>query len=382
MTSPSPPVSDERTVPKGLRSVIAAVTFVLVLSGPASADQAWSIDLLWRAPAGCPQQEAIRERIQRLVGARRSDGPVRAEGTIVRVGGHFRLQLVVRAGGGVESRSIESASCEDLAGAVAVELALLLHAAAPDSRDGGGEPPPQPRPPAPAAKAEQPPPPQNTGGARAERESTATPPQPAPTDASGDRRTDEIAKPPAGVVVAHPSQVEPPRRWRGLVEGPLIALALGPLPRPALGAGLGLGVEATKWEAKVTAVDWLRQSVPAPDLSGFGADVSRISSTAWGCRRFSAGRLGISPCLTMGVERVSARGTGSNVVPATPNSWGMTVGAGVQARLTIVSRLRLLMKLEGGLELSRPEISIDGLGSIYRLAPAALAIAVGTEWIL
>jgi hypothetical protein len=60
----------------------------------------------------------------------------------------------------------------------------------------------------------------------------------------------------------------------------------------------------------------------------------------------------------------------------------MTVGAGVQGRLYLASWLRLLAAVDGQVELSRPQISMKNVGSVYQFAPAALSVAVGLEWIL
>jgi hypothetical protein len=61
---------------------------------------------------------------------------------------------------------------------------------------------------------------------------------------------------------------------------------------------------------------------------------------------------------------------------------GMTAGAGVQARLYLASCIRLLVAAGGQVELSKPQISIDGVGSVFQFAPATLIIASGLEWIL
>ena len=60
----------------------------------------------------------------------------------------------------------------------------------------------------------------------------------------------------------------------------------------------------------------------------------------------------------------------------------MTAGAAIQGRLYLASWIRLLAAVGGQVELSRPRISIKGLGSVYQFAPAALTLALGLEWIL
>ena len=87
-------------------------------SGPARAQPAPTVDLQWTAPAGCPQQSDVRERVKKLSGTSASTHALRAEGSITQtVDGRFHLKLLVRSGGLVGERHIESSSCETLAGA-------------------------------------------------------------------------------------------------------------------------------------------------------------------------------------------------------------------------------------------------------------------------
>jgi hypothetical protein len=348
----------------------------LLLTGPAMAEPSLPIDLHWEAPTGCPQENDARARILKLLGSRRPDNDLRAEGTIVRTHGRFRLELVVRVAGLVETRTLESNSCEDLAGAAAVELGLLIHSA-----DTAGEPnrtrtqPPTsppvsgPKPPNSRSEGTDEHPPQGT--------SNASPAEQASKSAKAASKTQVESE-----AKAQPPSVESQRRWRALVQAPLLALGVGPLPRPTLGVGLSLGLEYAKWQLQLNAIYWKRQRVPALDFPGYGADVDRIGAAFWAGREFRFSWFALSPCLTVGLERVSARGTGRNITPSTRDSIGMTAGAGAQGRLYLASWIRLLMAVGGQVELSRPQISINGVGSVDQFAPAALLVAGGLEWIL
>jgi hypothetical protein len=99
----------------------------LLTTAPAMAEPPPSLDIRWDAPPGCPQETDVRDRLQRLLGSGRHSSQLRAEGTITRIDRRFRLDLVVRVRDLVGTRSIESNACEDLAGAAAVELGLLIH---------------------------------------------------------------------------------------------------------------------------------------------------------------------------------------------------------------------------------------------------------------
>ena len=342
----------------------------LLVALPAMAEPQPPIDIRWEAPPGCPQESDVRDRIEKLLGSSRHDSHLRAEGTITRMDKRFRLNLVVRAGDLVGTRSIESNSCEDLAGAAAVELGLLIHSAevAGKPNPTGTQPPtfPPVSGSGPSGSRSD-----GTGGHPPLETSAANPAQ----RASNDVEVESEAKEP-------PPAVESQRSWRALVQAPLLALGVGPLPRTTTGGGLALGIEHAKWQWQLKAISWQRQSVPAPDFPGYGADVARIAADLWACRELRSSWLGFSPCLTAGMERVSASGTGKNIASSTQHAIGMTAGAGIQGRLYLASWLSLLAAVGGQVELTRPQISIKGLGSVYQFSPAALTVALGLEWIL
>ena len=172
------------------------------------------------------------------------------------------------------------------------------------------------------------------------------------------------------------------RAWHALVQAPVVELGVGPLPQSARGIGLSLGLEYASWQLQLTGISWQRQNVPTPGWPGYGADVDRVGVAFWGCREFRGSWAGLSPCLTTGMERVSASGTGRNIVTSTQHALGMTAGAGVQGRLYLASWIRLLAAVDGRIELFRAQISMKGVASVYQFSPAALSFALGLEWIL
>ena len=362
--------------PSGIRAQLwlsVALGWMIIgplLAAPAMAEPQPPIDIRWEAPLGCPQESDVRDRIQKLLGSSRHDSQLRAEGTITRVDKRFRLDLVVRARDLVGTRSIESNSCEDLAGAAAVELGLLIHsaeAAGKTNRSGAQTTvlPPVSGPGSSGSRSD------GTGGQPSQGTSAASPAQQTPHDAKVESEVEQ--QPPA---------VESRRRWRALVQAPLLALGVGPLPHTTFGGGLALGLEHAKWQWQLKALSWQRQTVPAPDFPGYGADVTRIAADFSACREIRSSWVGFSPCLTAGMERVSAGGTGKDLASSTQAALGMTAGAAIQGRLYLASWVRLLAAVGGQVELSRPQISIKGLGSVYQFTPAALTLALGLEWIL
>ncbi|HET7539852.1 MAG TPA: hypothetical protein VFK05_08265, partial [Polyangiaceae bacterium] len=109
----------------------------------AQAEPVADLSLRWHAPAGCPQQAEIQERIRKLIGTTRvTTSALQAEGTITQSdSAHFHLKLVTRAGSLVGERNLDASSCENLSGAASVSIALLLSSAEPLSADDLGEKP-------------------------------------------------------------------------------------------------------------------------------------------------------------------------------------------------------------------------------------------------
>jgi hypothetical protein len=335
-----------------------------------------SIDLRWEAPTGCPQESDVRDRIQNLLGSGRQSSQLRAEGTITRMDRRFRLDLVVHVRDLVGTRSIESSSCEDLAGAAAVEIGLLVHSAEATAEPSRPGTLPQTSPP---VRGSEPSPSRSNGtDARPSQGTSDT----SPTERASNGGKSESKTEAESEVTEQPPSVESQRAWHALVQAPVLELGVGPLPQMARGIGLSLGLDYANWQLQLKGISWQRQNVPAPSWPGYGADVDRVGAAFWGCREFRGSWVGFSPCLTAGIERVSASGTGRNIAQSTQHAMGVTAGAGVQGRLYLASWIRLLAAVGGQVELSRPQISMKGVGSVYQFAPAALSVAVGLEWML
>jgi hypothetical protein len=329
------------------------------------------IEIGWQAPASCPQEVDLRKRIQNLLGTRRPASPLLAEGTIVRKDRSFRLQLKVQLGDLQETRSFESVSCEDLMGAAAVEVALLVQSdLTDDAPRASGRSPSQSRASEPVPSLTRP----AESSPLKEGEAARLNEEPAKTKKDEpDRAKDE---PPPAV------EARPQRSWHALLQAPLLAVQVDSQGRHTVGGGLSLGLEHAQWQGQLAATFWPRLSVPAKALSVYGADIDRFRTDIWACREFRFAWLGLSPCLSAGLDRVSARGTGRGIDPTPRRSIGMSAGAGGQARLHMASWLRLVTTVGGHLNFSRPDIVIDGVGFVYRLSPAAFYAAIGLEWIL
>jgi hypothetical protein len=136
------------------------------------------------------------------------------------------------------------------------------------------------------------------------------------------------------------------------------------------------------WHFLLGGTAWLRQNVSAEQFPGYGADVDRLSGTLKTCHAPGGSRFEVAPCLVLSVEHVSARGTGPDVTAHPEQATWLAIGAGAQGRLSLARWLNLLIGVDVQIETARPIISVEGLGDVRQLAPAALTATVGPEWIL
>lgn len=297
------------------------------------------VELTWDAPVGCPHAEDVQARIRKLAAsATPTATPLRAEATITRnPGGRLKLKLVIHAGDLVGERIIEGKSCEALAGAASVNLALLVRSTEPLSAADVGEPP-----------------------------APETQPKPEDREAARPNDADERST----------------RTWRGLLELPLAALELGPMPAPSFGGALAVGVWLDRWRILAEGNLWLRQELTVTAPLAAGANVARIAATLRTCRTFPFGRFELAPCVHVSIQHVSARGTGAHIAARTEESTWVAPGVGVQSRYQLTPWLGLVGSVDARIEGSQPRIAIDGVGRVGQLGPVAVKIALGPEWIL
>src|SRR3954466_9251447 len=93
-----------------------------------AAQPAARLALTWNGPPGCPSTENVQARVDALLGGEASASSVadvRASGQVERVDSGFRLLLSMGVGATPSSRVIEARTCDELAGAAAIAIALL-----------------------------------------------------------------------------------------------------------------------------------------------------------------------------------------------------------------------------------------------------------------
>jgi hypothetical protein len=119
--------------------------------------RAFALDLVWDAPAGCPDRAAVMEHIQRR-DATLDDSAWSAQAHVTRTRSRYTLELILSGPNEqMARRTLTSASCAALAETTAVMVHLALEAAqeapasAPAANGGDEQPPPATVEPVPAA---------------------------------------------------------------------------------------------------------------------------------------------------------------------------------------------------------------------------------------
>jgi hypothetical protein len=126
-----------------LRGILVVVASLRSL---ATGDEPSAPELQWSAPPGCPDAEHVARRVAAYSGSRPRRGSVQ----VTHTGEEFVAEIVLEHDGASQRRSISAQSCDALAEAVALVIAL-------DPERGHIDPPPSDPPPQPVI--DEPPPP-------------------------------------------------------------------------------------------------------------------------------------------------------------------------------------------------------------------------------
>jgi hypothetical protein len=357
----------------GIRRVIPPMLIALSWFAPrnALAQQAPGLSIRWDAPARCPQQSDVIERVRKLSGpATPTQGVLQADGTITQQDdGRFHLRLLLRSGGLVGERNVDSKSCVDLTRTAAVAIALLLHSdeplgagalGAPHALDGADD------------NAEPAKPPEATAADGPQYEN-----KPTARDSPKQTKEPEPAR-------ERPDAKSEPSNHREHIRlrAPLAALSIGPLPRPEWGVSFAVGGSYQTWKFWLEGTEWLNQEVPSKDFPGYSANVKRATGSLRGCRASRFSVFEVAPCLVVYLEHVTAIGAGQNVAPQSQHVNWIGAGVGAQGRIYLGDWLSLALSIDGIFETSRPRLSIGGVGLVDQVAPVAFTAMLGPEWIL
>jgi hypothetical protein len=316
---------------------VAALALFTAAPAAAASPSDLPLDLVWEAPASeCPSREAVLAEIAHLVGdlAGHTDGGrVSARARILHgVDGRWRVRLVTLGASGGE-RTLEAASCQALADAAGLVLALRINP------DLAWTPPREPSPPPPPPAPPAPPPP-------------PIPSEPLPSPAPA-----RVAASPAPPPSARPA----PQRSLAWPRGSL---------RIGAGAFAGLGelpsVDAAGELELAYVVGRLRAEVHGE--TAFVQDTNRTSTGAYGTLRAASGgvrgcylpaprwlpaRVTLDACGEVDLDWMWAHGQGL-ATSASPSGGWATLGLGGGASLSLTRRFALTVLVVGLAPVVRP----------------------------
>jgi hypothetical protein len=143
---------------------------------------------------------------------------------------------------------------------------------------------------------------------------------------------------------------------------------------------LGLGVQGNGWSVRLLG-QWSAGQTIAGPVAGYGADVSRGTAGLWGCWHALSGDFVLSPCLVTQAAHLRASGYGPMLRTASQSETSLAAGAGLVARLRASDWFSVMVGVSGQVELSRPILLLNRVGTVRQLAPLSAAVVLGPEWI-
>jgi hypothetical protein len=312
---------------RAARAGLLSVTFVV--HGASAADGPGRLSLTWHAPPGCPDERAIRARVETLLGANTSTSTgdrVAVEGSVTATSAsaELRLQTSVRRASGDPAetlrgeRTIRGATCSEVSAAGALVIALAIdakavaeHGAQDRSTAAFGEDTP--------TSAATPTP--TDGTANPNPEAVTAPASTAP--APGLPRTDAARTAPPPRTAEHREPTE------GLLEGRFLS-DVGSLRGPSVGAGVGAGFAKGRFATHLSVGYFFPRfagTTPRADGRARGADVSLAALDLDGCYRVIPGAVELDFCAGLEAGFLLADGVGFDQITSQIAPWLGAIGS-------------------------------------------------------
>jgi hypothetical protein len=305
---------------------------VLTNARPVRAQANNGFELTWLAPAGCPTAEEVRSEIDRLLGSP-AHAPAIGELNVRASVGHesrwlvtLETTLATRSG----HRTISATSCQGLANATALIVALMID---PDAV---------------AAHSRSP-----------EKEPLA----------------------PAPVVEPAPSPARPnaPARKTFLLAGLGATGHWGVLPSPDLGVDASVGVMGSFWRVELRALYSPRavHSQAMSDPPGAFGRFRLVTGTLAGCLTFKRAGLDFGPCLDFEAGVVQGEGLVAPITSSKTMPW-LALGAGAVVVFKANRWLGFPVHVDAVVPVWRPRFNFDET-PIFRSAVVGGRLTAGVE---
>jgi len=325
---------------------------VTLASAPASAEAS----LQWSAPAECPPGHDVGERISSLLGytldqhAEQVDFEAEVSASS---DGTWHLLLRVTRGSKTAERRIDGETCDAVAGAAAVAIALVLK---PDPR----------------AEAEEPPEEERVESAEPEKDGAALP--------ALDEASNEPSPSTGNSAAVPPATSSPPTSAIGAgvrLTGGADVATFGEL---VLGAELAITLLAgDHWRGELFG-RFLPTQQAAVDR-GASAEFQWFGGGTRGCAQPVTGQLGLLGCLGFEAGWIEASGADVSRAQTARVTWLGPLGT-VVALWSLTDAFALVGTAEVAAPLARHEFRIDGVGVVHRLPVITARFGIGLEVVL
>jgi hypothetical protein len=328
---------------------------------PAGASEEEAFSLFWQAPPDCPSQVDVRAEVARLLGGeiRLSTGRgFKASASVVH-GQSWSVSIETELADKAGRRAIEAASCQDLADATALILALTIDPDILVTRPARARPPslPPPLPPPTRSPPQASPPPRPA-------QSPSSPPLPSPAPA--------------------PPRPAPQKRSSptDLLFGLHAQGSQGTLPALDVGLGGSGGVVGRRYRVELRAAYGLRrdQGANAATPAGAYGQFNFLAGTLAGCFNLGREALAFGPCADAEIGMVSAKGVGISQGFSAEKLW-LAIGAGGYAAIPLGHRWSIPLHLDVLAPLLRPEFVFKNVPPerVFQAPVVGVRVSVGIE---
>ena len=296
---------------------------------PANANNEEAITLSWQAPTDCPTPEDVRAEVVRLLGGqvRLPAGRELKASALVAHGQTWSVSIQTELAGRAGRRAIEAASCQDLADATAMILALAI-----------------------------------------DPNVVATLPV----------RSKAPSPPPFAESQAAPYKRSPPVNF---LFGLQATGSQGTLPSVDVGVGGSVGVVARHYRVELRAAYGLRRDQAAKAVTPADAygRFNFLAGTLVGCFNLGQEALAFGPCADVEAGVVSAQGFGVSESFLVHRAW-LAVGAGGYVAISLGRHWSVPLHLDVLAPIQRPEFVFNNVPNRVFQAPAVgVRASVGIE---
>ncbi len=302
-----------------------------------------SPEVTWTAPPGCPQADTVQAAISSNLAREDFGGAlasVRVQAEIVPAPPGWRLRVSVRLPSGAVDRELTAGTCDELAAAAGLIIAVALD----PLRVQQVRPPPPPKPTGPPQAWVNPP-----------RQPDPDPdpgpdpdPDPDPEDAL---RAFDL-------------------RLAGMLDVGSVSALRG-------GVQAGFGVVRRWFRVDGSALYWAPRAIrpydAAPDA---GARLQQAGAAGRVCLKPALGRFEASSCGGLEGGMSWSRGLGPQSSQTTALPW-LTTTAGLEVAWVSRASVGLFAGVDAQFHLVRPRVNINGLGEALEVAPVGARAVVG-----